>query len=251
MSKLTDLLEGSERRSPAPLGFSAATGGAQGPPAIVLIAKINREDLTDTSAIEDVLADAYLLDLDEPDDETLDSMAEVAGERPWGVRGSDLDSSLVDSLTEKGCDYVVIDPERTSAGVLSAEDVGKVISLGPDLDEDMGRALRDLPLDAAILELAEGLFPLTVQRLMDLQLLRGRFSGLAIVPAPLSLESEDLDALRNIGVSGLLIESSSSKEVSDLKDRIASLPRHQAREERWTPLVPGGGPSPSTEYEDD
>jgi hypothetical protein len=198
--------------------------------------------------------DALLVVMSKADKKTVKSVSKAAGKRLWGVQADALDAEQVERLKEAGCDFLVLDPGKTSAAVLDDEDLGKFIPVDSKLEESVARAIHDLPIDGALFG-AEELLPLTVGRLIDLQLVRGLIDGPFIVSVPQEIARGDLLALRNADVGGLVLDLPKTDKIATLRETIAGLPqRRSGPSSSSTPLVPQHGTAfsaPSHDHEDD
>ena len=254
MSSFIDLLEKSGQRPPSPLGFGASTRNDQGPPAIVLIGRVTADALAADAELAGSDIDALLVSIGKADKKTVRSVSKAAGKRLWGVQVDGLDAEQVERLKEAGCDFLVLDPVTTSAAVLDDEDLGKFIPVDSKLEESVARAIHDLPIDGALFG-AEELLPLTVQKLIDLQLVRGLIDGPFIVSVPQEIGRGDLLSLRNADVNGLVLDLSKSDKIAALRETIAALPQRRSRQLSSSgPLVPQFGAAfspPSHDHDDD
>ncbi len=238
MSKLIDKLDETERIAPARLGFGTGSTREKPAPSILLIGRILPDQLARDKALSEVAVDAFLVDVGEWRDGAVDGVAAALGEHLWGVQVKGLGPQQVEELAESGCDFVVFDAAGAPAAILSAEDLGKVITIGPDLSEELARAVHDLPIDA-ILYTPQGEFrPRTVQDLIDLQAVRGLVEKLFVMASPLPLGKEELEALRGSNVAGLVVDASSPEAVSATSEAIRALPKRKARPGRADALVP-------------
>ena len=150
MSKFIELLEKVGETAPAPLGFAAATDRDDAVPQMVLAARVLAADVADgPEAAAEV--EALLVETEYP---LPDGAAEALEDRLWGVRLAPRPSTYtveqVEALVERGCDFVVFESMDTQAAVLNDDDLGKVVTLGSDVDEEVGRAVADLPFDAVL-----------------------------------------------------------------------------------------------------
>jgi len=238
MSKLMDKLEGTERLAPAPLGFGTASTREKAAPSVLLIGRITRGQLANEKALAEAGVDAFLVDVGEWQNGAVDGVAAALGEHVWGVQVKDLGAQHVQELAESGCDFVVFDAAGAPAAILSAEDIGKVITIGPDLSEELARALHDLPIDAVLYVPPGDFRPRTVQDLIDLQAVRGLVEKSFVMASPLPLGQEELEALRGSNVAGLVVDASSPEAVSSTSEAIRALPKRKPRPGRADALVP-------------
>ena len=256
MSSFIELLEKSSQRLPSPLGFGASARNDQGPPDIVLIGRVMANALAADAELGGGDVDALLVAIGKADRKTVRSVSKAAGKRLWGVQADALDAEQVERLKEAGCDFLVLDPGTTSGAVLDDEDLGKFIPVDSNLEEAVARAIHDLPIDGALFG-AEELLPLTVEKLIDLQLVRGLIDGPFIVSVPQEIGRGDLLSLRNADVNGLVLDLPKSDKIATLREAIAGLPQRRSRPSiSSSPLVPQYGtafsaPSHDHEHDDD
>ena len=251
MSKLMDLLEKAQTAAPG-IGF-AASRQAAATPSIALIGRITATELTDSPGTADSPADALLVTLDPSDGASVGRVGEALKDSLWGARVGSASSDDAQALKDAGCDFIVFDAEGTSASLLNDDELGKVIAVGfdePEFDEDEARAIRSLDIDCALLTPAEGLLPLTVQKLLGIQKMRGMVRKRTILNVPADTGKSELETLRNAGVSAVAVSlSDSADQMQRIKDDIATLPRRRPQSSRGssTPSVGFGGGSSSVE----
>ena len=118
------------------------------------------------------------------------------------------------------------------------EDLGKLIHVDPDLDEDEARAIQELPIDGVLFSPPDDLLPLTVQKLIDFQLVRGLVDIPFVMATPAGLDSSDLEVFRNGGIAGLMLELTNQDAVAKTNEGIAALPRHRPRHKSREAAVP-------------
>ena len=205
---------------------------------MMLIGRLAAKELSKNSHLWKAQVDALLIASDSWDKRPLDRIAKSLGDRLWGASVGGLDEEQAQRLKAAGCDYVVFDAEATAAGVLNDEDLGKILALGPDLSEDVARAIQELPIDAVLFSPQEGLLPLTVQRLIDIQLVRSQVDKPFVMAMPSELGQPELEAFRNTDVAGLAFEISSADRVAELRETISNLPRRKPRARSRDAIVP-------------
>lgn len=237
MSELIERLEKAGQGSPTPMGFGAMAHREVDVGPFLVVATMSLEELDPPPA--EAPADAYLVEF-----EVLHH-ASRAGQtlegRLWGARLPSLDRSTIEALKEAGCDFVVLSPESTEGAVLLEEDIGKLVAVEPGLDEDTARAINDLPLDGVVFRPHGALRPLTVQRLMDLDKDRSLLDRPFLLEAAEPFSPEELDALRELGIYGLLAPLKDWKTLEALRRSVEALPRRRRRAgrgERPTAYVP-------------
>ncbi len=228
MSKFVEMLEKTHDSTPPPLGFGAAAKQEDRNPPIVLIGQATPEDISGNASIADAKVDAILLSLTSSESKSVDGVSDSLKDKLWGIRVGAISEEQATSFKEKGCDFIVFDAESTSASVLNDEDLGKIIALPPDLEEDMGQAIHGLSVDCVLYSPIESILPLTVQGLIEIEMVRGLVGKQFVMAAPSDLGKSDLEALKNAHISGLIVNLSATDDISSTKDAIMDLPQHKA-----------------------
>ena len=240
MSKFIELLEKVGETAPTPLGFAAATGRDTAAPQIVLAARVLAGDLADGPQIAGVDAAALLVETEYPVD---DSVADALEDRLWGVRLTPSPSAYtveqVEALVERGCDFVVVESMDTEAAVLNDDDLGRVVTLDVDADEEVARAVADLPFDAVLYRCGAGKGPLALSDLVALQKVRRLAGQPFVVEVPEGLGQADVEAMRNIGIEGLVVSAPPAERAAETAAAIRSLRKRPSRRRRSDALVPG------------
>ena len=247
MSKFIDMLEKVGQQLPSPMGFSPASRHSEAAPQILLVGRLRAEELSKSPGLAEAGVDALLIALESWDKRALDRITKPLGDRLWGVGVSGINEEQARELKAAGCDYIVFDAEDTAAAVLNDEEMGKVIAVSPNLSEDVARAIYELPIDAALFSPEQGLLPLTVRKLIDIQLVRGLVDRPFVMAAPPDLGRPELEAFRNAGITGLMLELKSADHISEIREAISNLPRRKPRATprgAIVPLVPAGFPQP-------
>ena len=245
MSKFVDALSKTGEDSVAPLGFGPASGRGKSSASIVLAGQVTPRQLVDKPALGEAKVDALLVSLEAWDEAALDSIKGQLDERLWGVRLEAARLDQVRLLKKKGCDFVLFDATQTEASVLEEEDIGKIIAVASDLDEDVARAVNELPIDAVMLVTDPDLLPLTVSKLIGIEQVRGMVASPFVMAVPEGLSAKDMEILRNVGISALVVATSSLKEIGRTKESIDGLPPPKGRATRARAAVPSVGPEPS------
>ena len=253
MSKFIEMLESAGERAPGPIGFGPAA--ARKPtPQIVLVARVLEEELAGDPGLADADAVALLLGADYP---LAEPAVTALKDKVWGVRLSEpsvFSADQAKSLLENGCDFIVFESMETEAGALIEEDLGTVATVSPDLGEETVRATVALPLDAVLFGPAQRNQPLTVGDLVEVQRVRRLVSMPFIVEAPMGLGQADLQALRDLGVAGLIVDAPPLEKIAEVKALIEALPRPQrgrSRDSALVPYVSGDVPVGPAEPEED
>ena len=208
------------------MGFGANKRDDQSPPTIAIIGRITSGALEADPELASADVDALLVDIGKATKKAIGAVSKAAGERLWGVRANGLTDEQLAQLKEAGCDFIILEPASSSASILDEEDIGKFIPVDADLEEGVARAMHDLPIDGALFSVEE-MLPLTVRKLIELQLVRGLVDGPFLATVPLDIGRGDLISLRTADVNGLVLDLTSSDAIAALRKTIADLPRRK------------------------
>ena len=242
MSNFTDMLERVGQQAQRPIGFAPASDAHGATSQIVLVARVLPEDLAKEPGLAEASADAFLVELDWA---ALDAVAEGLKDRLWGARVAEVSAAQVKQLIEKGCDFIVFESTETEAAVLNEEDLGTIVTLGSDLGEELVRSTCELPVDGALFGAAQRTLPLTVGSLVAIQRVRGLTDKPFVVEAPSGLGLGDLEALRNIGIAGVIVDIPPVDKIGELRGLIEKLPRRKTRPTGRDALLPPTVAEPS------
>ncbi len=214
MSKLVDKLTKSRLAEPPPMGFHLAKAAPENS-RMQLVAAITAGVL-ETSAREIVNVDAVILDITKADDITaLEKASQIKNGPAAGGRFKTESSGTQKKTLNSGCDFVVLSPEAP-VSFTNDEKLGKLLEIETALSDIMLRTVSDLPVDAVIALEKEIPETLSVNRLMELQRLLYLFNKPLIVSIPLSFSIEELQALCDMGVTGVLVKVTDSKTAEKL-----------------------------------
>ena len=190
-------------------------------------------------------------------DGSLTKLAKALKSVPWGVRVEGLQQEQASRYRDRGCDFLAFQPEGALLRALGDADTGYLLCVQADMDERFLRAIEDLPVDAVLLSMASLEPPLTLQHLITISSVRGSFSKYLLLEVSALLSAEELEALRDIGVDGLVVDATalSSKDLEGLKEQLFALPRRQSPgAKRPSALLPSSAQtmsSPSLPEEDE
>lgn len=192
-----------------------------------------------------------------PTAKAIQTMAAGLPDIPWGIYLDD-DKGMPDTAGE-GCDFVVF----TASGRISAapgdEKTGRILQVESSMDDGLLRAVSDLPVDAVLVtDTADTNGALIWHQLMIVQHLARLISKSMIVSVPVNIGEEEVKALWEAGVDGLLVEvdASNAAELKALRKAIDKLPpRSQHKRDKMEPLLPRAGgesrPAPPPDEEEE
>lgn len=216
MSKLIDKLTKQALTEQKPMGFMLARAAPE-KPRMQLVARVTAEVL-EKSAQNLSKADAIIIDVTKADDiATLEKAAQSKNSPAAGGRLKTNNAGMVKKSLNSGCDFVVFSAEAPLS-VTKDEKLGKVLEVETGLSDILLRIIGDLPVDAVI-ALEKGVEEiLTLNRLMNLQRLIYLINKPLLVSVPFSFSTDELQALCDMGVKGVVVELADTKSAEKLTD---------------------------------
>jgi len=188
--------------------------------------------------IKDLDADLFIIS------DGLQQPKKLIGPDIWGVSVSDRSESDIDALVSSGADFLLIEKDSAPGVFLCGEDTGKGFVVDWDLPEKRAKAVDNGPFDFLILDASSLNLPLDVRGVLDLQEQISYYSRHIFLRLTQLPTNQDLELLRDIGISALLYDISDVKTTgfANLKESIDKLePR---KEKRAAPAVlPSSGSS--------
>ena len=253
MSNFVEKLEKLGERAPTHMGFGAGAREIVASRSIMLVGTVTPGKLSKISKQRRNQIDALLVTLDSNDEKVLADEAGSLEGLTWGASAPEFDSERAAALKEAGCDFIVFEAAGTAASVLNDDDMGKIIRVSKDLDEETAAAIHDLPIDGALFSPHDLSLPLSVQQLIDLQRVRGMLGKLFLIDAPGDLSTPDLEAVRDAGTAALTVDAL-SKSTAELAKRVDGLEpkrhRHGGRDEVMARVPFGPDPAPAQDVDD-
>ncbi len=208
MSRLIDKLNQVSRVVPQSMGFRKAQPVSE-KPKILLIAFLAGASV---GGLADYVvgADAGLLRIPKLSSgaKTLREMSQAVPDIPWGGWLRNIDKGRIKQMAKAGCDFVVFPAANTPLALLQNDEIGKILEVEPSM-----------PIDAVLIagEQGEGYF-LTWHHLMLFQ----RFADLLTKPLlasiPPNVTANELQALWEAGVDGVVIEVGAGQPAERLKE---------------------------------
>jgi hypothetical protein len=248
MSKLSDSIRKASRVEPAPLGFAAAAARPAAPTLVCLV-RLSKGDAGKAEEAAKRGADGVIVE--RLDAAKAKDVVKKAGAAFVGAAVSDASRGDVVALRDAGTDFAVFSLESVADAMLE-EKIGLVLSLSAEADDTTLRLLGDMGLDALIVP-GPG-EKLSVQELLGFRRLAALARTPLLTEVKADADADLLQALREAGVAGVIVEASGIGKLEGLRERIAALPaRGKQKEEKAEVMVPagavaGGG---NHEHEDD
>ena len=239
MSKFLDRLEQINLGTTAALGFGVSR--AQKPPGMALVGLASSGHAKGIQALAKLGPDAVLLSgLDAP--AAVQELAKALdGDTPWGARLESLNEEEAQALEEGGCDMVALSMQGTTVEAAASENMARLLSVGLDVEADQLPAIGALPVDALLLPMGGVASPWTLQDLAAIAKISRRVSQYILVEVSQPPSQKELEALRNVGVHGLVVDVAGvkAKELAALKEALQEMPRQKSeRRDRPAAVVP-------------
>lgn len=232
MSRLIEKLTQVSKDAPQPIGFRVALPISSKPPMLLVVSLTQIENI-DNPADSVTGADAVLLHSAKgtPGSAALQKIAPSLPDIPWGSWLEDTSEKRMEMIAKSGADFVVF---PTASAVLAADQedkMGKILQVQSSLNEGLLKAVNNLPVDAvlAVTE-QEKESSLTWQHLMALQRFVNLLTKPLLASMPPNVTYNELKALWEIGVDGVVVEVSAKQPAAKLEklrqaiNRLASLP---------------------------
>ena len=219
MSWFVDKLKRVSQAVPQSMGFKSAQPVSV-KPRILLIASLAQADIDDL-ADRVAGADAGLLPITKLSSgaNALGKVSQAVSDIPWGGWLRDIAEGEVERVVKIGFDFVVFPPASTPLATLKDDKVGKILEVGASLSEGLLRAVDELPVDAVLVadEQKEGYF-LTWQHLMFFQRCADLLTKPLLVSIPSNVSANELQALWEAGVNGVVVGVGAGQPVERLKE---------------------------------
>ncbi len=218
MSRLIDKLNQVSQGVSQSMGFRRAQPVSE-KPKILLIASLTEASV---SGLADYVvgADAGLLHIPKLSSgaKTLKEMSQAVPDTPWGGWLRNIDQGGIKQMVKAGCDFVVFPAANTPLALLQNDEIGKILEVESSLSEGLLRTVNGLSIDAVLIAVEqEGEYFLTWHHLMLFQ----RFADLLTKPLlasiPPNVTANELQALWEAGVDGVVIEVGAGQPVDRLK----------------------------------
>lgn len=216
MSRLIDKLNQVSKVAPQPIGFKVQPISQV--PKLLLIASLAQ---TDIDGLADYVAgaDAGLLHISKLSSgaKTLQKVCQVVPDIPWGGWLRDIGQGEVKQMVKVGCDFMVFPATTTSLAILQGDELGKILQVEVSLNEGLLKAADELPVDAVLVgSEQEGEYFLTWHHLMIFQRFASLLTKPLLVSIPPNVTANELQALVEAGVDGVIVEVGIGKPVQRL-----------------------------------
>ena len=218
MSRLIDKLNQVSKTAPQPMGFTVAQPVSP-KPKLLLIASLHQVNI---NGLADYVAgaDGGLLHIHQSSEaKALQEVSRAISDIPWGMWLGDSGQPEIKQITKTGCDFVVFPAAKTSLTILQNDAVGKILEVEASLSDGLLRAIDEMPVDAVLIagELREHDF-LTWHHLMLFQHFTNLLTKPLLVSIPSNMTANELQALWETGVDGVIAEVGAGRPVKTLSN---------------------------------
>ncbi|MDO8567696.1 MAG: hypothetical protein Q7R57_03160 [Dehalococcoidales bacterium] len=226
MSQLIEKLNRVAKPASQPLGFRIAQAVAPKAQMLLIARPVSAESLTGLDE-----ADAVLLHSIPPEARALQKLAKSLAGIPWGIWDK-TDEKELKLIVEAGGDFIVFPAAGPVAVMPQGNKLGKILQVESSLNEGLLRAINDLPVDAVLIadenKIESGV---TWQQLMLYQRDAAMLGKPLLVSVAPDLSVNELQALWDIGVDGIVVEVSKGQtdKLSAIHRTIGNLTNNSAR----------------------
>ncbi|MDP7486151.1 MAG: hypothetical protein QF476_08955 [Dehalococcoidia bacterium] len=171
----------------------------------------------------------------------------------WGVLVAGGTGKEIDAAIEAGADFVVSEGESAPGAALRDDESGKGFVVGTDVSEDRSKAIDAGPFDFLILDGTAIEFPLSVGAVLDIQEKLVRYSHHIFLRMSDFPDQENLELLRDIGISALMYDTKTAdaSNLKSLRDAIDKLePKKQKNSAEAVLPKSGESTSGDDDYDD-
>ena len=251
-SKFLERLDEIREGAPPQLGFGPRR--AEKTPGIALIVSAGGKE--GAAAARGLAPDAILVSGTAVTD--AGDIGEAAGNVRWGTRAASLSTESASAWREAGADPIVFSLGDTALGAVTSKDAARVLVVDSGLPPEELRDINPLPVDAVLVSLPGDPAGWTLQDLAGIARVSGRVGKHLLAEVTGAPDGDTLEALRNAGVVGLVVDVSLGEEaISGLKEALLNMPRPGAdRRSRSSAILPGSvyasrRPAPAEDDPDD
>ena len=249
MNKLLDLLDRIREGAPAPLGFGVTR--PEKLPGMALIGLVSQNYAKGMAlVVKQGLDAAMVAGADGP--EGVKQVVEGLEGKPWGARVTSLSQEEAQAYQDNGSDLLVFPLEGTAASALANEEIAHILCIEPNMEDRELRAVSSLPVDCYLLPLSQTGDSLTLSDLAAVGSVSRRSDKFILLEVSRQPNAKDLEALRDIGVQGLVMDVGAvpAKALKELKAALMEMPRATyKRRGRTLAILPGSASSLPSEPE--
>ena len=227
MSKFLDRLERISLGAPAPMGFGVPR--AQKTPGMALVGLVSGDYTAGVGALAGLAPDAALISVASglP---TLKKLGQSLGKPvPWGLRVSALTEKQARTYEDGGSDLLAFSLEETPVSAVASDGMARILCIEAGIQIEKLRAVNALPIDVVLLSMTGVSAPWTLADLASIAEVSQRVDKYLLVEVSQLPGSKDLEALREVGVQGLVVDvgAVASESLAELKAALLEMPRQR------------------------
>lgn len=258
MSRFIDRIKKASQVAPKPLGFRVAKSASEKPRMLLVV---TLSPLAVSGLADFVVgADAGLLRAGKlsPAAKAIKEASQAMPDIPWGGWLKEIGKEGLKQLASAGGDFVVFPAANAPLTMLKNDGVGKILEIDASLSEGLLRTIESLPVDAVFVAEREGERSLSWHHLMLFQYFSEVTARPLLVTVPTDVTGDELVALWEAGVVGVVVGVSAEKPAGEIKslretiDKLAFPPRRKRRKaEPLLPYISGAGAIEEEEEEEE
>ena len=255
MSKFLDRMEKIRNGAPNPMGFGRVA--TEKVPGMALVGLISGNHAANVAVVADLAPDAALVvSLSGPP--AVKELGQALSSVPWGGRVNSLSEEEASAYLDGGCDLVAFPLVGTSVSAVVSDQVARILCVDSNLEDRELRAIESLPVDVLLLPMGGVSGPWTLQDLATVGGISRRSSKYVLVEVSRTPGRKELEALRDIGVHGLVVDVGTTppEALAELKAALLDMPRQKPpKSGRANALLPSSAfsvpPQPTKEDEEE
>jgi hypothetical protein len=209
------------------MGFGAPR--AQKTPGMALVGLVSGDYTAGMKAIAKLAPDAALI-TGASGLPPLNKVGTSLGEgMPWGLRVSSLTDEEARTYEDGGSDLLAFSLEGTPVSAVAPDGMARILCIEADIQIEQIRALDALPIDAVLLSMTEVSAPWTLANLTTIAGVSQRVDKYLLVEVSQLPGAKDLEAIREVGVQGLVVDvgAVASESLAELKAALLDMPRQR------------------------
>lgn len=238
MSKLLDQLDQMSRGATQPMGFTATPIKKDVTPQMLLLAYVETVTQKKIDELSKAKLDAFILRTSKKD---LASSVNPLKTEMWGIAIPNPTSKQLEICKANGNDFIIYEIDNTPADLIEEGEIARVLRVSHSLEETTIRALEDLPFDIVLLQGPESSKSLMLTDLVNISSVRSAISRYLFIEWSGDLTIRDLQHLRDIGVDGIVLDSSSAdtETFKAVRKGINAIPKRKPRgDQRSSAVIP-------------
>jgi hypothetical protein len=194
---------------------------------MLLILALPPEDVAKVAEITGAQVDAIATCAEDPREELLQQITQIAGDIPWGLWPEETTEEGIKQLAEAKGDFLIFEPAATPAALLQEKEIGKILKIDLFPEGSLAKVIRQMPMDALLVDAVREEGALTVRDLMHCTRLIQLMSKPLVATARRDLRDSELQALWEAGISGIVLQmkwEQIKEMLPSLCQRIKALP---------------------------